>query len=198
MEHPLLKLALAEEADLDRQQAEIDRRRAAVRQLIQAYGGRTTQFKSKGIPAVASALPVALPTEGANQEPRRPTTSPQRSPKTERVLAVVTAAMSEADGRPIPLQVLLARTLESGIDVGGKKPASTLSAMLSNAGGFVSVRGEGWRIRRSDEQSESNAQVPAGPLWHVLAREEAPTAENRSGASNPGPTESRTLGSVLD
>lgn len=45
---------------------------------------------------------------------------------------------------PLKLSELLEKVLARGVEVGGKDPASTLSARLSNSDEFVSHRGIGW------------------------------------------------------
>lgn len=188
----LLTLAKQEEADLLR-------RLAAVRQLIAAYGGEPTPEASTAqtFPAVTPAHLAAKPDPEASRLPRAAasyrttaasyfpltTTRSRTSPRTEQALAVVDGMLDERGNANIPLQELLAAVEAQGIDVGGKKPASTLSAMLSNAGRYVSERGLGWRRKREGESTEARQQNNAGHDG-TAEREEPPTAQAASG-SNP-------------
>lgn len=52
-----------------------------------------------------------------------------------------------ASGRPMHTQELLKALQEAGVEVGGKDPASTLSARLSRAPSLENVRPHGWRIK---------------------------------------------------
>ena len=52
-------------------------------------------------------------------------------------------------GRPMHTQELLTALLDAGIEVGGKDPASTLSARLSRAPSLENARPHGWRIKSS-------------------------------------------------
>ena len=72
-------------------------------------------------------------------------TSPVRRPSTV-MLATYEAVRSVLleHGKPTRLSDLLAGVIERGIEVGGKDPASTLSARLSNSKEFKSRRGVGW------------------------------------------------------
>ena len=56
---------------------------------------------------------------------------------------------------PLKLSELLEKVLARGIEVGGKDPASTLSARLSNSDEFVSHRGIGWWFQ--------NQPIPEAP-----------------------------------
>lgn len=62
-----------------------------------------------------------------------------------------TAAIREA-GRPLPTRELLTALERRGVPVGGKDPASTLSARLSRAPGLINVRPHGWDVKESSEE----------------------------------------------
>ena len=70
---------------------------------------------------------------------------PVRGPATttKETWDAVRAILAER-ANPVQLRDLLDGVRERGVDVGGKKPASTLAARLSNSKEFKSHRGIGW------------------------------------------------------
>jgi len=106
----------------------------AVQRLIVAYGG----------------VPETLPTveeEKAQPSPRSSSTPPprrRRSSQGDAVVNEVEQVLKRNDDKPIMTRQLLELLKAQGVEVGGQKPTSTLSAMLSNSERFVSIRGEGW------------------------------------------------------
>ena len=52
------------------------------------------------------------------------------------------------DNEWIPLSNIFVVLANQGIQIGGKNPASTLSAHLSNSGLFESDRSKGWRLKK--------------------------------------------------
>ena len=150
----LLSMAKQEEADLLR-------RLVAVRQLIAAYGGEPAPEASALPHFTAPPAHTAAKPDPAVLNFPRSAARPRTSPRTEQALAVVVGMLDERGNANIPLQELLAAVEAQGIEVGGKKPASTLSAMLSNAGRYVSERGLGWRRKRENESAEARQQNSA-------------------------------------
>lgn len=71
--------------------------------------------------------------------------SPVRGPAaaTRETWAAVRTILEER-GKPVRLRDLLGGVRERGVEVGGKEPASTLAARLSNSKEFASHRGIGW------------------------------------------------------
>ncbi|WP_419825593.1 hypothetical protein [Sphingomonas sp.] len=68
--------------------------------------------------------------------------------------AAVVLAIEEA-GRPLHTKELLHALDRLGVEVGGKAPASTLSARLSRAPALENVRPYGWRIKASSKEGEA-------------------------------------------
>lgn len=78
--------------------------------------------------------------------------------RTEEVASEIIAQL----GRPVPTRELLNALLERGVDVGGKDPASTLSARLSRAPTLHNIRQRGWWIReRTDDAYPHKDTSPA-------------------------------------
>lgn len=127
-----------------REEATLLRRLAVVRELIREYGGE----------------PVAVDATRAQEV--------ARTNSTDEVLAAADRAFDARPGESIPLKELLAAVEAAGLNVGGKRPAATLSAMLSNAGRYKSTRGHGWRKRTGVDEIEidfeeaGKSDAPAG------------------------------------
>lgn len=99
---------------------------------------------------------------------------------TGRQIAVTaTGALSETEkatgviirelGRPVPTRELLELLTARGVEVGGKDPASTLSARLSRAPSLENIRQRGWWIKgRTEGESlgENTPQVRSGRQGH--------------------------------
>ena len=73
-----------------------------------------------------------------------------------------TREIIERLGRPVATRELLGLLAEIGIDVGGKDPASTLSARLSRAPSLENIRQRGWWIKgRADDANPSTGTSSA-------------------------------------
>lgn len=71
-----------------------------------------------------------------------------------------------AAGKPLQTRDLLVALEAAGVEVGGKDPASTLSARLSRADGLENVRPYGWRIR---EHAASSSDAHDAHVANVAA-----------------------------
>lgn len=83
----------------------------------------------------------------------------------------VAAEIIRAAGRPIPTREMLEALRNRGIDVGGKDPASTLSARLSRSRTLENVRPHGWRVKEladdenpAKDTSSANDQPQDAPV----------------------------------
>jgi hypothetical protein len=92
-------------------------------------------------------------------------------PKREPV-AATTGALAETEGaaievikaagRAIPTREMLEALRARGVEVGGKDPASTLSARLSRASALENVRPYGWRLKKlADDNSPTKEESSA-------------------------------------
>ena len=90
-------------------------------------------------------LAESMDTPSAPQVGEGATKPPGRGPSTatKETWAAVRTILEER-GRPVRLRDLLNGVRGRGVDVGGKEPASTLAARLSNSKEFKSHRGIGW------------------------------------------------------
>lgn len=131
MNTDLLSVALAEEAALIT-------KLGALRPVIVAYGG-TPRWNPTG-----TAIPAKVTNNAADSS--QPTPTRRRSERTVEVANIARARVAEAKGIPVPTRILLQVVESHGIQVGGKKPVSTLSALLSNAEGFVANGKTGWTL----------------------------------------------------
>ncbi len=89
---------------------------------------------------------TALANSGnANEPPKVPKTGSSGGTMQEteaRALEIISGL-----GRPVPTRELLDELRKRGLEIGGKDPASTLSARLSRAPKLENVRPHGWRER---------------------------------------------------
>lgn len=76
-----------------------------------------------------------------------------------------------ASGRPMHTQELLTALKLAGVEVGGKDPASTLSARLSRAPSLENIRPHGWRIKTAPSPA---VPPPASPAFVFGPRPAAP------------------------
>lgn len=130
----ILKAAIAEERHLLE-------RLEAVRAVIQAYGPRDN-----------AAVPVEE--RGAvNARPRRATRAP--STTTTRIKALL-ADRLRGGASPTPTRDLLQFLDSEGIDVGGKNPVATLSALLSHASEFEVVGRQGWILKSERPEAQTS------------------------------------------
>ena len=91
------------------------------------------------------ALAESLDDPGISQSDDNPPRPSTRRPAqvTLDTYAAVRSLLLER-GEPTKISELLEGVVARGIEVGGKDPASTLSARLSNSEEFESIRGVGW------------------------------------------------------
>lgn len=86
-----------------------------------------------------------------------------------KTIAMVDAVLDEA-GHPVQLVPLYDEVTRRGLHIGGKKPAYTLSARLSNSGRYISTRESGWwfksrpvplsRVPASNNNPPSEPETP--------------------------------------
>lgn len=122
------------------------------------------------------AMATELAGEDAAQDrpaaPNRTENTTQRKPSDTVVRTYSVARQALQDrGAPIGLGELLRIVIDEGVEVGGRKPAATLSARLSNCNEFKSYRGLGWWL--------SDRPLPDGGRQVSLMNEagEAPAKE---------------------
>ncbi len=72
----------------------------------------------------------------------------------------VAAEIIKERGRAIPTRDLLVELENRGVEVGGKDPASTLSARLSRSSVLVGRRGIGWSLKPEAPQKDEAAGSP--------------------------------------
>ncbi len=106
----------------------------------------------------------------------------------QKTVQVVRTILNER-GKPVMIRDLLNAVQAQGIEVGGKKPASTLSARLSNANGeFKSHHSVGWwfadrPLPQGGDKDEAALPVEESPLHLVtdLERRLDQSAEHSAG-----------------
>jgi len=69
----------------------------------------------------------------------------------------------EDAGHPLHTRELLFALADMGIEVGGKDPASTLSARLSRAERLENIRPHGWRLKGQGAEGGMFANIPSAP-----------------------------------
>ena len=87
------------------------------------------------------------------------------------------------NGAPMRPAVLLREVLRRGVEVSGKRPASTLSARLSNASEFQSVPGLGWWF--ADEPVPDNEGAEEDSLQGASSAPNPKTGDPNGAALEP-------------
>ena len=90
---------------------------------------------------LAESMDTPTIPQGREEAPKPPVRRP--STVTLATYEAVRSILLE-HGKPMKTSDLLAGVIERGVEVGGKKPAYTLSARLSNSKEFKGHRGVGW------------------------------------------------------
>lgn len=80
-------------------------------------------------------------------------------------------------GGPIPLGDLLSIVVNAGVEVGGKNPAATLSARLSNSDEFTSHRGLGWWFANRPLPDEGRQVSLMDEAGEAPAKETSPASD---------------------
>lgn len=151
----ILKAAIAEERHLLE-------RLEAVRAVIQAYGPRD----STAVPVYERG--AVIPRVRATRVPSAATT---------RIKALL-ADLLRGCASPTPTRDLLQFLESEGINVGGKNPIATLSALLSHASEFEAVGRQGWLLK---------SEWPEAPTSGLALTDEAPASfiESLAGETQP-------------
>ncbi len=130
----------------------------------------------------AVSLSVADPTKQAADTAARATRRP--SVVMTETWDAVRVILSEHRA-PLKLSELLERVVARGVEVGGKNPAYTLSARLSNSEEFVSHRGTGWWFQ--------NQPIPEAPALIEESAGNLSTDHPSDSNTNEGDSHGTTL-----
>lgn len=87
--------------------------------------------------------------------------TPQRAPakKTLEIRKAVRGLIVPRGSKPTPTRELVSYLKMMSIDVGGKNPIATLSALLSHSEGFKSIGRSGWIIDATDPQNAEGSDA---------------------------------------
>lgn len=132
--------------------------------------------------AATSADPTASPQKGRTQ-----------SDKNEQILEFATSIIRDHGNKPIRTRNILAAVQASGIEVHGKNPRNTLSALLSYSERFIAHGKSGWTIKSEDEAAKESEVADASNL---PGRTPATSADHRltNGGTLGGPVNPRPGG----
>lgn len=163
LSHAIAKRAKAL-ADRDAASADFDRWDGFIRMYSEILGGGTQ-------------LAVAARSSGVG----RSSTRGKLSVTEDAVISVL-----EEAGSPLHTRELLDKLLARGVEVGGKDPASTLSARLSRSSKLLNNRLKGWWIRELADDVVPEAGESSANSWNPHLHEGSSSAKGREAGPGGG------------